>query len=41
MAVVALEGLTKIYAGSGEPAVRDVTFRVEDGEFMVLLGPSG
>ena len=41
MAVVKLEGLTKVYEGSKEPAVRDITFQVEDGEFMVLLGPSG
>jgi multiple sugar transport system ATP-binding protein len=41
MAVVKLEGLTKIYEGSKEPAVKDITFQVEDGEFMVLLGPSG
>lgn len=41
MAVVSLEGLTKIYPGSQEAAAKDVSFTVEDGEFMVLLGPSG
>jgi multiple sugar transport system ATP-binding protein len=41
MAVVTLKGLTKTFEGSGEPAVKDVSFQVEDGEFMVLLGPSG
>lgn len=41
MAVVTLRGLTKIFEGSKEPVVKDVHFRVEDGEFMVLLGPSG
>jgi multiple sugar transport system ATP-binding protein len=41
MAVVSLEKLTKFYPGSHEPAAKDVTFRVEDGDFMVLLGPSG
>ena len=41
MAVVNLEGLTKFYEGSKEPAVKDITFQVGDGEFMVLLGPSG
>ena len=41
MAVVSLEGLTKIYPASHEPAAKDITFRVEDGDFMVLLGPSG
>ena len=41
MAVVKLEGITKIYEGSKEPAVKDINFQVDDGEFMVLLGPSG
>ena len=40
MAVVTLKGLTKIYEGSKEPAVKDISFQVEDGEFMVLLGPA-
>lgn len=41
MAVVTLKGLTKTFEGSKEPVVKDVSLRVEDGEFMVLLGPSG
>jgi len=41
MAVVKLEGISKIYEGSKESAVKDIDFQVEDGEFMVLLGPSG
>jgi multiple sugar transport system ATP-binding protein len=41
MAVVKLEGITKIYEGSKESAVKDINFQVDDGEFMVLLGPSG
>jgi multiple sugar transport system ATP-binding protein len=41
MAVVKLEGLTKYFEGSKEPAVNKITFQVDDGEFMVLLGPSG
>ncbi len=41
MAEVVLENLTKIYPGSHEAAVQDVSFRVDDGDFMVLLGPSG
>ena len=40
MAEISIESLTKEYAG-GVVAVDDVTFRVEDGEFMVLVGPSG
>ncbi len=27
--------------GTGEPAVKGVTFRIEDGELVTLLGPSG
>ena len=41
MAEVILENLIKIYPGSHEAAAKDVSFRVEDGDFMVLLGPSG
>jgi len=41
MAVVKLQGLTKFYPGSKEPAVNRISFQVDDGEFMVLLGPSG
>jgi multiple sugar transport system ATP-binding protein len=40
MAEISLEGVTKVFAG-GVVAVSDVTFRVEDGEFLVLVGPSG
>jgi len=41
MAVVILDRLTKRYPGAADDAVREVSFRVEDGEFVVLLGPSG
>ena len=27
--------------GTGEPAVKGITFRIEDGELVTLLGPSG
>lgn len=40
---LAVRGLTKVY-GSGRTAVeavRDVDFRLEDGEFAALVGPSG
>jgi multiple sugar transport system ATP-binding protein len=41
MAVVTINGLTKVYEGSKETAVKNINFQVDDGEFMVLLGPSG
>lgn len=40
-AVIEVEGLTYRYSGASEPAVRDVSFRVDDGEIFGLLGPSG
>jgi len=40
VAEISLEGVTKVFAG-GVVAVSGVTFRVEDGEFLVLVGPSG
>ena len=35
-----IQNLTKIYEG-GTVAVRDVSFTVEDGEFLVIIGLSG
>ena len=39
--VVQLEGLTFTYAGSLEPALKDIELTVHPGEFVVLTGPSG
>jgi multiple sugar transport system ATP-binding protein len=41
MATVELEAISKVYAAAQHPVVRNVSLRIEDGEFMVLLGPSG
>lgn len=43
MEILKVEHLTKIY-GKGETAVRaldDITFSVEKGEFVAIIGPSG
>jgi len=41
MAIVKLDGLTKIDDRTHPAAAEDVSLEVGDGEFMVLLGPSG
>ncbi len=40
MSVLVAEGLTYTYAGATVPALSDVTFAVEPGEFVVLAGDS-
>ena len=43
MKILEIENLTKIY-GKGETEVRalnDVSFSVEQGEFVAIIGPSG
>ncbi len=39
--MIELINVTKIYAGQKEPAVKELTLTVEDGESCVLVGPSG
>ena len=41
MAEVELRQLSKRYAHGVQPAVHDVTLRIDHGELFVLLGPSG
>ncbi|HXV80282.1 MAG TPA: ABC transporter ATP-binding protein [Candidatus Binatia bacterium] len=36
-----LEGLWKTFPGNAQPAVRDISLDVYDGEIVTLLGPSG
>ena len=40
MATIALEQINKLYP-NGFHAVKDLDLDVRDGEFMVLVGPSG
>ena len=39
MAEIVLEGVDKIYSGNVK-AVDNLDLRINDGEFMVLVGPS-
>ena len=42
MPAISFHEITKVFeAGKGMAAVRDVSFEVQKGEFVVLLGPSG
>lgn len=43
MSLLAVNNLTKIYRNDGleTPALRGVTFSVEPGEFVAIMGPSG
>jgi multiple sugar transport system ATP-binding protein len=44
MAQVSLENLSKVYpekGGAGVAAVKSITLKIHDREFMVLVGPSG
>ena len=40
-ALIELVNVGKTYAGSEEPAVRDLNLAVREGEILVLVGPSG
>ncbi len=39
--MIEFRGVSKTYAGSAEPVVRDLSFEVLEGEICVLVGPSG
>ncbi|WP_010256099.1 ABC transporter ATP-binding protein [Treponema primitia] len=36
-----VQNLTKQYKGAGKPAVDNISFSVEEGEFFAFLGPNG
>ena len=39
--VITVENLIKRYRGAGKPAVDDISFSVDEGEFFAFLGPNG
>jgi len=39
--IIEARNLTYTYPGSSSPSLRDVSFKVERGEFVLLTGPSG
>jgi ABC-type sugar transport system ATPase subunit len=40
MAGIELKGITKRYP-DGTEAVKDLNLKIDDGEFVILVGPSG
>ena len=39
--MIYLENLSKVFPGQSEPAVRDLTMEIHEGEIVVFVGPSG
>ena len=39
--MIHLDRVTKVYPGSSDPAVEELTLDIEKGEILVLVGPSG
>jgi osmoprotectant transport system ATP-binding protein len=41
MIMIEMDNVEKTYPGATEPAVKDLSFKVEEGETCVVIGPSG
>jgi len=39
--LISIRNLTFYYSGSDKPSLRDINLEIEDGEFVLLTGPSG
>ena len=39
--MIRLENFTFYYSGTEKPALREVNLEIEDGEFVLVTGPSG